>query len=379
MTEQTLMSTNKNISWFELNNSDEVDSPALLVYPDRVQQNINAAIAMTGGPHRLRPHIKTHKTKEVVRLLMHSGVQQFKCATIAEAELLGICKAPDVLLAYQPLGPKLDRFFSLIQHYGDTEYACLTDNITAATAMAISARTHNIILNIYIDLNVGMNRTGIAPEDAMDLVDFCLNEPAFRLVGLHAYDGHLRNPDPEKRKQECDDAFARVTALQNRIAIKYPDHLSIIAGGSPSFPIHAKRDNIFCSPGTFVYWDHGYANSFPEQPFIHSALVMTRIVSLPAPGMICTDLGHKSIASENPIDKRVFFLNADDLVPVSQSEEHLVLKVPADHHYKVGDVLYGLPYHICPTCALYERAITIQNHHKTGEWMIIGRDRKITY
>lgn len=374
-----MMSANKHLSWFELNDTDEVDSPALLVYPDRVQQNIDAAIGMTGDVTSLRPHIKTHKTKEVAQLLMQAGIQQFKCATIAEAELLGICKAPDVLLAYQPLGPKLDRFISLIQHYSNTAYACLTDNIPAATAIAKQARTHNLILSVYIDLNVGMNRTGITPEDAMDLVDFCFNEPSLRLVGLHAYDGHLRNPDPEKRKQDCDAAFTRVTTLQHRIAIKYPDHLSIIAGGSPSFPIHAKRETIVCSPGTFVYWDYGYANTFPEQPFVHAALVMTRIISLPAPGIICTDLGHKSIASENPIDKRVFFLNAHDLVPVSQSEEHLVLKAPDNHSYKVGDVLYGLPYHICPTCALYERAITIENHRKTGEWMIIGRDRKIMH
>lgn len=371
------MTTNKNSDWFELTNTDEVDSPALLVYPDRVQQNINTAIAMAGDPARLRPHIKTHKTKEVVQLMMQAGIQQFKCATIAEAELLGMCKAQHVLLAYQPLGPKLDRFFSLIQHYADTDYACLTDNIAAATVMADQARALNKILTVYIDLNIGMNRTGIAPEDAMNLIDFCLNEPSLQLSGLHAYDGHLRNPNAEIRKQESDDAFARVTGLQNRVAIKYPVHLPIIAGGSPSFPIHAKREHVVCSPGTFVYWDHGYANLFPEQTFVHAALVITRIVSLPAAGIICCDLGHKSIASENPIDKRVFFLNASDLIPVSQSEEHLVLKAPTDHHYKVGDVLYGLPYHICPTCALYERAITIENHQKTGEWMIVGRDRKI--
>lgn len=373
------MPLNNYSSWFALKNTDEVDSPALLVYPDRVQQNIDAAIAMTGVPERLRPHIKTHKTKEVAQLLMQAGIRQFKCATIAEAELLGICKAPHVLLAYQPLGPKLDRFFSLIQHYPHTNYACITDNIPAANAMAEKARGQNIILELFIDLNVGMNRTGVAPEDAMNLIDFCLQEPAIRLSGLHAYDGHLRNPDPAKRKEDCDAAFARVTDLQNRINIRHHIRLPIIAGGSPSFPVHAKRENIVCSPGTFVYWDHGYASSFPEQPFVHAALVMTRIISLPAPGIICTDLGHKSIAAENPIDKRVVFLNADDLVPISQSEEHLVLKAPVDHHYKVGDVLYGLPYHICPTCALYERAITIQDHQKKGEWMIVGRDRRILY
>jgi len=379
MPEQNFMSHNNDTSWFELHNTDEVDSPALLVYPDRVLQNINAAVAMTGGPERLRPHIKTHKTKEVAQLLMEAGVQQFKCATIAEAELLGICKAKHVLLAYQPLGPKLDRFFLLMQHYPDTTFTCLTDNIPAAAVMAQKAQLLNKTVSVFIDLNVGMNRTGIAPEDAMDLVDFCLQEPALDLSGLHAYDGHLRNPDREKRKAECDEAFARVIDLQNRIADKHAIRLPVIAGGSPSFPIHAKRKDIVCSPGTFVYWDHGYASLFPEQPFVHAALVMTRIISLPAPGIICTDLGHKSIAAENAIDKRVIFLNAKDLIPVSQSEEHLVLKAPADHSYKAGDVLYGLPYHICPTCALYERAITVEHQQKKGEWLMIGRDRKILY
>lgn len=373
------MQTNSSPSWFQLNNAEQLDTPALLVYPDRVQQNINSAIAMTGSATRLRPHIKTHKTKEVAQMLIQAGVQQFKCATIAEAELLGMCKAKDVLLAYQPLGPKLDRFFSLIEHYADTSYACLVDNIAAASAMSEKAKRVNRQLNVYIDLNVGMNRTGIAPENAMELIDFCLNDASLVVSGLHAYDGHLRNPDPEQRKQTCDDAFARVTELQQQINITYQQLLPIIAGGSPSFPIHAKREKVVCSPGTFVYWDYGYANAFPEQPFVHAALVITRIISLPAPGIICTDLGHKSIASENPIDKRVFFLNAPELKTISQSEEHLVLAAPEDHSYQPGDILYGLPFHICPTSALYERAFIIENRERTGEWLIIARDRRIRY
>jgi D-serine deaminase-like pyridoxal phosphate-dependent protein len=90
------------------------------------------------------------------------------------------------------------------------------------------------------------------------------------------------------------------------------------------------------------------------------------------------DLGHKSVAAENEISRRVFFLNAPELNAVSQSEEHLVVDAPADHSYRRGDVLYGLPYHICPTVALYERAFTIQDKHVSGEWKVIARDRKIT-
>lgn len=366
-------------TWYTVTDPSILDTPALLVYPERVQHNIDAAIRLVGDPLRLRPHIKTHKTREVAELVMRSGVHQFKCATIAEAELLGICKAKDVLLAYQPVGPKLKRFFSLIAHYPDTQYACLTDTITAAREIAVAAKQSNIVLPIYIDLNVGMNRTGIAPEEAISLVDFCLQQSSIHLAGLHAYDGHIRNPNFTERKQICDAAFSRTAALQKKIQDQYGIIVSIVVGGSPSFPIHSQRESVVCSPGTFVYWDHGYASLFPEQPFIPAALVLTRIISLPAPGIICTDLGHKSIAAENPLDKRLVFLNAPELKAVSQSEEHLVLAAPENHSYQPGDILYGLPVHICPTCALYERAITIIQHQVEGEWMIRARDRKIQY
>ncbi|MBO9620357.1 MAG: D-TA family PLP-dependent enzyme, partial [Niabella sp.] len=82
--------------WYRIKNIDELDTPALVVYPERVKQNIELAIKMVGTIDRLRPHVKTHKSKEVTQLLLDAGVTKFKCATIAEAEMLGIVKAPDV-------------------------------------------------------------------------------------------------------------------------------------------------------------------------------------------------------------------------------------------------------------------------------------------
>src|SRR6201992_2585989 len=135
----------------------------------------------------------------------------------------------------------------------------------------------------------------------------------------------------------------------------YPEP-TIVAGGSPTFPIHAKRKHIECSPGTFIYWDEGYLGELSEQTCSTAALVVSRVISLPDETKICLDLGHKSIASEKELSKRVHFLNAPELVFVGHSEEHLVAEAGAGHDYKVGDVLYGVPYHICPTVALYERA-----------------------
>src|SRR4051794_34995793 len=103
--------------WYEIENVELIDTPALIVYKERVEENIRVLLSMIDDPKRLRPHVKTHKTKEVSQLLMQAGIYKFKCATIAEAEMLALVEAPDVLLAYQPFGPKLQRFATLIKAY----------------------------------------------------------------------------------------------------------------------------------------------------------------------------------------------------------------------------------------------------------------------
>lgn len=368
---------NVSESWYEIKNINELDSPALVVFPERVKHNIQLAIEMAGDVNRLRPHIKTNKSPDVVRLMLQAGISKFKCATIAEAEILAQCNTPDVLLAYQPLGPKLNRFVSLIKKYTVTKFSCLTDNIAAADEQAAVFNTNHLTVPVFIDLNVGMNRTGISPgEKAVELFNHCKSLKGITVAGLHAYDGHIRDVDFETKKKKCDEAFALVEKLNDEL--KLP---AIIAGGSPTFSVHCKRKNIECSPGTFVYWDKGYSDLCPEQKFLPAAVLVTRVISLPAQNRICLDLGHKSVAPENEISKRIFFLprtlGAEGLKPISQSEEHLVMEITGNHSYKPGDIFYGLPYHICPTVALYERVFTVENGMVIGEWKNVARDRKI--
>jgi D-serine deaminase-like pyridoxal phosphate-dependent protein len=367
-----------NSNWYQVNNINELDSPVLVVYPERVKANISTAVNMVDDVQRLRPHIKTSKCLETIQLMMAAGIQKFKCATIAEAEALGICKAPDVLLAYQPTGPKLQRYVNLINKYPATKYSCITDNIHAAQEMAAVFGQHSLKVPVYIDLNVGMNRTGIAPgNEVIELYKFCSELDGVEPAGLHAYDGHIRDTDFAARSKKCDEVFSIVATLQKDLMLRGFAKPVIVMGGSPTFSVHCKRNEIECSPGTFVYWDKGYSDLCPEQHFLPAALVISRVISLPTATRICIDLGHKSVAAENELARRVYFLNAPDLQPISQSEEHLVLEAGEGHNYKTGDVLYGLPIHICPTVALYERAITIENGTTSGEWKTIARDRKI--
>ncbi|MGC3970177.1 MAG: D-TA family PLP-dependent enzyme [Pirellulales bacterium] len=366
-------------NWYEIKNIEELDSPALVVFPDRVTHNIRTAIQMVGDISRLRPHVKTHKCPDVTKQMIAAGITKFKCATIAEAEMLGQCGARDVLLAYQPLGPKLRRFIEVIKKYPATSYSCLADNSRAAAEQAAAFAAHDLDIPVYIDLNIGMNRTGIEPgKEAIALYKYCTGLKGIHVAGLHAYDGHMRNPSFEQRTKECNEGFAPVEKMRGELEKEGLPVPAVIAGGSPSFPVHARRKNVECSPGTFIYWDKGYSDLCPEQDFMPAAVLVTRIISLPAPNRVTTDLGHKSVAAENDIARRVFFLNAGDVKPVGQSEEHLVLEVSPGHDLKTGDILYGLPYHICPTVALYERVHTVRNNRVEGEWKTLARDRKLT-
>lgn len=364
--------------WYTISNVDELDTPALVVFPDRVRQNIKGVKSLIADVDRLRPHVKTHKSKEVCKMLMEEGIRKFKCATIAEAEMLGMVRAQDVLLAYQPTGPKLARFLQLIKKYPMTTYSCLYDNAGSAQEISIAFANQGLRINAYMDVNNGNNRTGMIPgPEAVALYEQVATMKGIVPVGFHVYDGQHRQPDIAERTKACDAAFQALEDLKKDVQqLGFPEPI-VVAGGSPTFPVHARRKDVICCPGTFVYWDKGYSEICKEQPVAPAALVISRVISLPDSTKICTDLGHKSIASENILTNRVHFLNAPELKPVSQSEEHLVLEAGEGHGYKVGDVLYGLPFHICPTVALYERVNTVQEGKVNGEWKVIARDRKI--
>ncbi|CAN5269208.1 D-TA family PLP-dependent enzyme [soil metagenome] len=367
-----------NKEWYSILNIDNIDSPALVVYPDRVFSNIRKLKSMVKDVQQLRPHVKTHKMLEVVKLIMEEGILKFKCSTIAEAEMLGMAGAQDVLLAYQPVGPKIKRLAKLIKQYPKTKFFCLIDSFENVELINKVFEQEALHISVYVDVNVGMNRTGILPDEcALQLYSEADKLANIKVVGLHIYDGHIRDQDFKLRKLKSDQAFEPVKWLISEIVKAGKDKPLLVAGGSPTFPVHALRQEVECSPGTFVFWDWGYHTDLKDQDFKLAALVITRVISIINSNTLCLDLGHKSVASENPLP-RVHFLNEPDAEPVAQSEEHLVVKVADAQNFKPGDVFYGVPYHICPTCALYEKAYIAENQIINSSWEIISRNRYIS-
>ena len=363
------------MSWYLIDNIQNLETPFLALYKDRIQQNIKNAIKLIGDVSLLRPHAKTHKMTEVSRMLMDAGISKFKCATIAEAEMLAMAGAIDVLIAYQPVGPATKRLALLTQLYPATSFSCVLDHHDAAVQLSQVFEAADAVFPVFIDLNTGMNRTGIIPSKAIALFEHIQQLKGLEFRGIHFYDGHVLDTDVEQRQYKSDEGFQHALNIISAIESSLKRPVIVVGGGSPSFPTHAKR-HIECSPGTFVFWDWGYKQHFPDEPFELAALVVTRVISIVNNELITTDLGYKAVASENPLP-RVHFLNAPDARPVSQSEEHLVVKVADSSKYAIGDTLYGVPVHICPTVALYAKAAVIENGKFSAAWKVIARDRNI--
>jgi D-serine deaminase-like pyridoxal phosphate-dependent protein len=364
--------------WWEIANVGEIASPALVFYPERIEENVRRMIRIAGDAGRLRPHVKTHKTGEIVKLQLKHGIRRFKCSTIAEAEMAAHAGAPDVLLAMQPVGPAIERFFALQRQFPATFVSAIVDAEDVIRTIARAAAAAGTKACLWLDINSGMNRTGLAPGvEAGRLYRLIHQTDRLTAGGLHVYDGHIHESDLAARARQCNDEYAPVQAMLDelrRMGLPVP---AVVAGGSPTFPIHAGRPGVSLSPGTPLLWDAGYSAAYPDLDFLVAAVLVGRVVSNPAPGMLCLDLGTKAVASEMP-QPRLSLLNMAGCRIAGHNEEHLVVEVPDAARYRPGDVVYGVPMHICPTVARYESASIVEHGRCDGEWRITARNRRIT-
>lgn len=366
-----------------LSDTSSVFSPALVFHPQLIRANIARVIEMAGSPDRLRPHAKTHKTREIARMLLDAGVTRHKCATIAEAEMLAQAGAPDVLIAYPLVGPNTHRLAELVHRFPGAAFSSLIDDADAAFALSAALSGTGTTAGVLLDLNVGQHRTGIAVGDgALALYELAASLPGLRLNGFQLYDGHNNQPDRAVREAAVREFIAPVLELRARAEAKKLPVPRLVCGGTPSFPVYAAMTavpGIECSPGTFVLHDAGYGPKYADLAGITPAAVLiTRVVSRPTPTRVTLDLGNKSVAADPILEKRVTLLDFPEYTTVGHNEEHLIVETAGAAKYKPGDVVYALPGHICPTVALHKDVLIAEGGKIVGRWSVASRDRVLT-
>jgi D-serine deaminase-like pyridoxal phosphate-dependent protein len=367
---------------YQIDNVADLLSPSLLFFRDLIEANLNKVLEMSGSPTRLRPHVKTHKCREIVRMELARGILKHKCATLAEAEMLAQCETPDVLVSYPIVGPNLNRLAVLTEKYPATRFSALVDHPTAAKQLSDIMSSLGSRLDVLIDLNVGMNRTGVAVADGADeLYRQLAKLPGLRPDGFHVYDGHNHQESLEERKASVEGLLGPVFDLREKLEKEGLPVPRVVCGGTPTFSVFSKMDfpGLECSPGTFVLHDSGYGSKYADlSGFTPAALLLTRVISKPGGNRLTLDLGYKAVCSDPPVGKRCVVLGVGDYHHVLQSEEHLGIETPLADRFTPGDIVLAIPTHVCPTVAMHQRAYVIEGGSCVGTWAIAARDRVLT-
>ena len=367
---------------YHFTGEENIDSPSLIYYEDIIENNTDKAIGLAGGAGRLWPHMKTHKSFPLLRMQMERGIVRFKCATIAEAELCAMAGAKTALLAYPLVGPAIDRFIKLRNKFSATEFWAMGDNLEQLKLLGNAVRAEQNAegkgpVNTLIDINVGMNRTGVLPEKLEIFYLEAIKIEELAIKGFHCYDGHLGIKDPGERRLAASNAMEKMWDVKKSLEKEGHDIPVLIMGGSPTFACHRDLDNVFLSPGTFFVQDYGYSSKFPDLDFTPGAAILSRVISHPAEGLFTIDTGSKAIATDPAV--RGVIADFPLAEPVLQSEEHWVWKPgKPDEIPPIGTVVYVIPTHVCPTSALYPGVVVVRDGKQTGYWEIGARNRKIT-
>lgn len=373
---------------YQIAGEEELLTPCLIYYEDLIRKNTDRIIEMAGGdPERLWPHIKTHKSLDMTKLLLSYGIHKFKTATIAEAEMCAMAGASDIVLAYPLIGPNRERLVRLSLAYPKIRFYAIQDDMDQIRQLSVFLEKKvkegqipaDYSLPILIDVDLGLKRTGASIEDLTKMVMASSELPYLRMEGLHCYDGHRHEHDYVERDQRVAETDQRIQAVIDDLRNEgYPLPV-IIAGGTPSFPCHAAHTDWYLSPGTSFIHDWGYDVSFPDLRCIPAAVVASRVVSHPAPHTFTCDCGVKAIATD-PAPERGIIAGMPQAKTVMQNEEHWVFRLPEEEDVPpIGTVLYIIPTHICPTSALYPEILVAEGGHITKTWPVTARNRKLCY
>ena len=354
---------------YQIKNVKDIPSPVLVVYRDIVQKNIEHAIyTVNGDISKLRPHAKTHKTDEIIQMERDAGILKHKCATLREAEMLAQNGIEDIVIAYQMVGPNINRFLSLQQQYPDVDFKVIVDHIDAVAQLSDASKKLGLNVKAMLDLDVGMRRTGVpVGDDAVKIYETIDQSDGLQPWGLHVYDGHIHDVDIVGRLKACKKSIAQVEIMQDRLSKKGLPVPIVVMGGTPTFPIYAETPGVEASPGTFVFHDYGYATRYPDLGFIPAALLLSRVISIPSSTRFTLDLGHKAIAAD-PEGTRGTILNIDRTEVDTQHEEHWAINVPDTSQIYIGQEVYVCPTHICPSVALHPFYYVIDSDGYYRDW-----------
>jgi D-serine deaminase-like pyridoxal phosphate-dependent protein len=360
---------------------EDVLTPALVIYPEIIAANLERTVELLGGDaDRWRVHIKTAKLGHTVRMLVERGIRNFKCATTLELLVACQCGAADVLLAYPSIGANARRVREIAEQFPKVRISVLAENEEQVRQWRGGR------LGIFLDINPGMNRTGIEQSHGGEIVALVrvIEAAGLEFRGMHYYDGHYGGLEEPGRTAAAHDGYDRLLKIVSEVERSGKGVPEVITAGTPTFPCSLSYESLpkggfihRISPGTIVYCDATSLVQLPQEYGYHPAvLVLTRVVSHPRAGIITCDAGHKAVSADAGVPTCVV-VGRPELTPLSPSEEHLPMAVKEGAAGpQVGEALYLLPRHVCPTVNNFDCALLVRDGEIESVEKVSARGRE---
>ena len=357
----------------------DLETPALLVDLDIMERNLTRA-AEYAAAHglALRPHVKTHKSPRVAARQLELGAIGLTCATPFEAGVMSAV-ASDILVAYPPVGAaRATRLAALPAH---VNLLVALDSMAAIHAMSRAAVAHHRTVGVYVELDLGMHRVGVAGvEDAIALARAVRDTPSLDFTGIAFYPGHVR--------EAVDDQDAKLAALGDTLmaALRQFERegLSprVVSGGSTPtlWRTHEIRGVTEMRPGTYVYNDRTTA-AIGACAWDDCALtVLATVISTAVPGQAVIDAGTKALGREpvRGVEGEGFgqLLEHPEVIVERMSEEHGVLDISRSHwRPHVGETVRVVPNHVCIVVHLSDIVYGMRGGVLETSWPVSARGR----
>jgi D-serine deaminase-like pyridoxal phosphate-dependent protein len=360
-------------------NIDELETPALCVDLDKLEKNLarmGQYVQQKGL--KLRPHAKTHKIPEIARMQLHSGAYGVTVAKSTEAAVMAEAGIDHLLLAYPAYGKeKLNRLTKLARK--GTHLTIAIDDASTLEPLAAAAAAAGVHFDILAELNVGMNRCGLAdPKGILALAQKIDSTPGARFAGLNLYPGHIwAKPDQQQEQLWLVDEHA--SAVIEMLAA-HGLACEVVSGGSTptAFQSHHVNSLTEIRPGTYVFNDRNTLDAGACTLDDCALHVFVTVVSTAVDGWIVVDSGTKTLSSDRLISGAQSFHGLVVEDPAMQlerlSEEHGQINLEhARTRPRIGDRLSVVPNHVCATVNLHDRIWFHRNGEVLGSWIVSAR------
>lgn len=280
---------------------DALDTPALLLDLDRFEANVERLMsAISAGGKDWRPHSKGHKAPWIARRQIELGAVGVTCAKVSEAEVMVEGGVSSILIANElATRHKVERAARL---QADAEVMICADDPFHVRLASEVATDLGVEIPMVVDINVGMERTGVAPgRPAVEIARAIDRARGLRLAGIMGYEGHVLTAWPNEEKR-AGTVAAVAGLIESRRQIER-DGMAVgivSGGGSGNYTFAASLDGLTeLQAGGACLMDQFYGKlcHLEELGFEYALTILTTVTSRPTADRVITDAGFKTLSA----------------------------------------------------------------------------------